>query len=105
MEATSITIGVSPNDLHVSLFGTVWQNSEKETITSNLLKLAKSMSGWFPFTWDDYKAFCTHTVTDSEHSVIRSFADDGYLHEVGGVYHFTQKMIGVYMTHSKQVTP
>lgn len=105
MEATAITIGVSPNDLHVSLFDTIWQNSEKETIASNLLMLAKSLNAWWPFTWEDYKAFCTHVVTDSEHSVIRSFVDDGYLREAEGVYHFTLKMIGVYMTHSEQVAP
>ena len=64
---------------------------------------------WKPFSWEDYKLFCTHNVTDTEKNVLNAFVNGGkpvwntsaYL-ESGwldlsddDMYSFTSKMISM----------
>lgn len=86
----------------------VFQNSECETILRNIIMLQKKRSNddWTPFSWDDYKAFCTHKVTDSEKGVLDAFVNGGkpvwntstylsagWLDFDGSNYSFTAKMV------------
>ena len=57
----------------------VFQNSECETILRNIILLQKEANpeAWTPFSWGDYKAFCTHNVTDKEKGVLDAFVNGG----------------------------
>lgn len=59
--------------------GSPLQNSESETILRNIVMLQKKVNpeAWTPFSWDDYKSFCTHRATDSEHRVLEAFVNGG----------------------------
>jgi len=86
----------------------VFNNEECELVLVNLVRMQKSTNElyWTSFTWEDYKNFCTHTVTDRERSVLTAFVkggkpvwsasavlDAGWLHLVDGKYSFSDKMI------------
>ena len=88
--------------------GSVFQNSESETILRNIVLLQKAANPeqWTPFTWEQYKAFCTHRVTESEKRVLDAFVNGGkpvtftsaylsagWLAFDGESYSFTKKMI------------
>lgn len=88
--------------------GSVFQNSECETILRNIVMLQKKANPerWTPFTWEDYKAFCTHKVTSSELGVLNAFVkggkpvfnttahlSPGWLSLEGDKFSFTDKMI------------
>ena len=95
------TITFRPSQVTKPLFDTVWRNSERETIATNLLKMARSNGdAWSSFTWDDYVGFCSHSVSPAEKAIINEFAETGYLKDENGIYSFTAKMIGVYMQYS-----
>jgi len=90
---------ISPSCVKKPLFGTVWQNCEKETVATNILKLARYGKGdkWESFTWADYVDFCSHQPSEEEHRILDEFASTGYLEKGdGGAYSFTNKIIGVY---------
>lgn len=96
-------LSIKPSDVDKPLFDSVWQNSEKEQIASNILKLARFRNGdtWGSFTKKDYVEFCSHRVTDSEYHILDKFAETGYLNkDSDGVYSFTRKIIGVYMQYA-----
>lgn len=59
--------------------GSVFRNSECETILRNIILLQKSANpdNWTPFSWEDYKAFCTHGVSSSEKGVLDTFVIGG----------------------------
>ncbi len=101
-----------PKDIRTDHYfmGSVFQNSECETILRNIVQMQKKQNpdSWQPFTWEQYKAFCTHKVTDSERGVLDAFVKGGkpvwntsaYLEsgwldygEKTGQYFFTAKMI------------
>lgn len=101
---------IAPKDISTGhhFMGSVFRNCECETILRNLVLLQKSMSTetWTPFSWDDYKKFCTHNVGDSEKGVLNAFVNggkpvwntsaylsDGWLNFDGEKYSFTKKMI------------
>jgi len=87
-----------PSELTGNLFGSPFGKRENEQVAKNLRIVAKLRGdNWLPFTWIDYTEHCTHTVTESEHSVINRFVDDDLLIEQEGKYYFTSKMIGFYM--------
>lgn len=90
--------------------GSPFQNSECETILRNIVLLQKAANpdAWTGFTWEQYKEFCTHQVTESERGVLDAFVrgdkpvnftsaylDSGWLdyEEKTGAYYFTPKMI------------
>jgi hypothetical protein len=87
-----------------------FQNSECETILSNVVLLQRhsNPSEWTPFTWEQYKAFCTHNVTESERRVLNCFVEGGkpswntsaviepgwmVFDEQAGTYRVTAKMV------------
>jgi len=63
----------------LNLMGSDFQNSECETILSNVIKQQRRANPeqWTPFTWDDYKAFCSHNVTETERDVLNAFVNGG----------------------------
>jgi len=86
----------------------VFKNEECEIVLGNLVRMQKSTNElyWTSFTWEDYKNFCTHNVTDRERSVLTAFVnggkptsnasadlDGGWLHLEDGNYFFSKKMI------------
>ncbi len=88
--------------------GSVFQNSEAETILRNIVMLQKKVNpkAWTPFSWEDYKNFCTHNVWDQEQRVLDAFVGGGkpvintstklscgWLDYNGTHYSFTEKMI------------
>ncbi len=90
--------------------GSVFGNSECETILRNIVMLQKNIDpeNWTPFSWEDYKAFCTHNVTESERGVLNAFVgggkpvwntstqiSPGWLEFDGERYSFTPQMIGM----------
>ncbi len=100
-----------PSDTqNVSLVGSSFQNSETETVVSNILFVLRKMDQqrWVPFSWDDYKKHCIHSVSEAERGVIFALTnggqpvanttahlDSGYLSENGGNYLVTQKLLDV----------
>ena len=94
--------------------GSPFGNCESETILANIVLLQKAANPneWTPFTWEQYKAFCTHNVTESERGVLNAFVnggkpvlrtsavlEPGWLKLEDGAYSFTPKM--VYMLTEK----
>lgn len=88
--------------------GSVFRNSESETILRNIIILQKNADpeNWTPFTWNDYQSFCSHRVTDSERGVLNAFVNGGkpvwntsayltagWLKLEGDQYSFTEQMI------------
>lgn len=57
----------------------IFQNTECETILRNIVLLQQDANPhkWTPFTWEEYKEFCTHNVTLSEKGVIDAFVKGG----------------------------
>ncbi len=100
---------ITPKQVPTNGFmNSVFQNSECETILRNivLLQKAKNPEKWTPFSWKDYKKFCTHNVTDSEQRVLDVFVNggksawntstyqqSGWLKFENEQYHFTDKML------------
>lgn len=91
-----------------NFMGSVFQNSECETILRNIVLMQKvqNSDSWQPFTWEQYKAFCSHKVTESERGVLNAFVNggkpvwntsasisSGWLAFDGLRYSFTEKMI------------
>ena len=88
--------------------GSVFQSSEAEKILRNIIMLQKKVNpkAWTPFSWEDYKNFCTHNVWDHEQRVLDAFVNggkpvrntsailtSGWLDFDGTHYSFTEKMI------------
>lgn len=85
----------------------VFQNSECETILRNIVLLQQQTPDkWTPFSWEEYKAFCSHRVSDAEKGVLDAFVNGGkpvtftsayltpgWLAFDGEKYSFTEKMI------------
>ena len=94
---------IKPSDVKKGLWDTPWQNSERETIAMNILKLARAKEDkWDSFTWQDYVEFCSHRPTLAEERILEEFASTGYLSKDGdGAYHFTRKIVGLYMMYSE----
>ena len=101
---------IQPKDIKTnhSFMGSVFQNSECETILRNIVLLQKHLNkeDWTPFTWEQYCNFCTHNVTQSERGVLDVFVNGGkavfntstiqqagWLSFNGEEYSFTAKMI------------
>ena len=69
-----------PSKISVSQYwSSLFQNSECETILNNVVRLQRNANPeeWTPFTWKQYKAFCTHNVTESERRVLDTFVNGG----------------------------
>ena len=103
---------ITPSMIPVNhwFMGSVFQNSESETILSNIVKLqrAKNPEEWTPFSWEDYKKFCTHGASDIERNVLDAFVNGGkpvlrtsatltpgWLDYNDTHYSFTEKMINM----------
>ena len=99
-----------PRDIRTDhgFMGSVFRNSECETILRNIVLLQKSVNpeNWTPFTWEQYKEFCTHNVGNSEKGVLMAFVNGGapvtftsarlqpgWLAFDGTYFSFTEKMI------------
>lgn len=109
-------MAVSPKEIRTNhdFMGSVFQNSECETILRNIVMLQKKANpeAWTPFSWEDYKAFCSHRVTDSEKGVLDAFVkggkpvsntssylSEGWLDFDGTNYSFTPKMVEMLGEH------
>lgn len=93
--------------------GSVFRNRECEKILRNIVLLQKNANpeAWTPFSWEDYKAFCTHNVTESERGILNAFVNGGsflntttyqsagWLDFDGEKYSFTRKMIDMLAEH------
>jgi uncharacterized protein YodC (DUF2158 family) len=91
-----------PSDFKGELFGTVWNNREKEIVAGNILLYAqKHGDSWFTshFTWDDYTSFCNHQVSNDEKTILDDFVKDGYLVKDNSTntYWFTVKIVAVFI--------
>ena len=100
-----------PNQISTESFiGSVFENSECETILRNIVILQKSKNphSWTPFSWDDYVEFCTHNVSLGEKRVLDTFVkggkpasntsaniSGGWLDYVEDKYLFTDKMVSM----------
>ena len=89
---------VKPSEVVEELMDTVWQNTEKEIVATNILKLSRFRNNnrWVPFSWDEYVAFCSHRATLSEQRILDDFAATGYLAKLGDTYVFTMRLLDVY---------
>jgi len=56
-----------------------FENSECETILRNVVmqQRAANPEQWTTFTWEQYKAFCTHNVGENERGVLNAFVNGG----------------------------
>lgn len=72
---------ISPKHIDVSdHFGSsAFMNSETETILRNVVKQQRKADpeNWTQFTWEQYKAFCTHKVSSSEKQVLDAMVNGG----------------------------
>lgn len=100
---------IFPKDINTKheFMNSCFQNIECETILMNIVLLQKqSPNEWTPFSWEEYKSFCTHRVYDSEKGVLdamvnggkpvsntSAFLSSGWLSFENGQYSFTPKMI------------
>lgn len=75
---------ITPNMIKTSdyFWASPFQNNETETILRNLVKMQKAhdkegFNGktWLPFTFEQYKSFCTHNIGNNEKDVIDSLVD------------------------------
>ena len=88
--------------------GSVFGLAECEIMLRNILLLQQQVNpdAWTPFSWCQYKAFCTHLVPDEAKLVLDAFVSGGrpvwnspvfvsggWLRFDGTHYHFTEKMI------------
>jgi len=103
----------NPNQINISrpFMGSVWQNSETETIARNVVVIQQKLDGtkWTPFTWEQYKAGCSHNVTVAEREVLEALVhggrpatftsailQPGYLtKDADGKYSVTEKFVDV----------
>ncbi len=92
---------IKPSDVKGPLMDTVWQNSEREIVATNILKMARFANDdqWASFTWEGYVDFCSHTPSHGEKAILDEFAENGYLRKENNTYHFELKIIGVYMQY------
>lgn len=99
---------IKPSEIAINhwFVGSVFRNSECETILRNIVCLQRKHSKFVPFSWDDYKSFCSHKVGEDERTVLDSFVDGryinyrisndaggGFLEMKEGKYCFTPKLI------------
>lgn len=99
---------IKPSDIDVNhwFMGSVFRSSECETILRNIVCLQRKHQKFTPFSWDDYKSFCTHSISADEKTILDSFVDGryisykisnaaggGYLEMKGDKYVFTSKLI------------
>jgi len=87
---------VKPKDIetHGHFFGTIWQNTEKETIARNIVLISQwNKNTWLDFTWEQYQAACEHEVTVKEESILDSLVRDGSLTCENGVYSVTDEFV------------
>ena len=87
---------IKPSDVTKPLGDTPWQNCERDTVATNILKLSHFRNGneWKPFTWKDYVKFCSHKPSWEEKAILDEFAETGYLaKDADGTYSFTLKII------------
>ena len=70
---------MKPSDYELKSFcGSNLKSCEAEIILSNIMKMLKGKEDKFlPFTWKEYKKFCSHNVTNYELEVIELLVDGG----------------------------
>lgn len=67
-------------DISSDLVGSKLRESNKETIAKNIIVNARNSGDqWSSFSFSEYKATCSHDVSDSERNVLDSLVADGYL--------------------------
>lgn len=71
---------MKPSDYNLRDFcGSKLRSCEAEEIARNIMLLLKANGDEFkPFTWKQYKKFCTHKVTKSDLRVIELFEFGGF---------------------------
>ena len=99
---TLAALNVKPSDVTVSLMGSIWQSCEKEWVAENIVKLSRFQNDdeWRPFTWEDYEKFCSYRCSYVDRGVLNELAETGYLEVADDIFHFTPKIIGVYIQHA-----
>lgn len=105
-----ITLSTPSQIITSGFWDSPFKNTECETILRNVVLLQRKVNPkeWTPFTWEQYKAFCTHNVAESERRVLDCFVnggkpawntsaviDPGWMtfDENGGGYSLTPKMV------------
>ncbi len=77
------TLSVRPQDIQTTnsygFMGSGFRNTECETIARNIVMLLQkaNSTSWTSFSWDDYKKFCTHKVSDAELGVLEAMVSGG----------------------------
>ncbi len=118
------TPSVRPQDIQTTdsfgFMGSGFRNTECETIARNIVMLLKKAdpSSWTSFSWDDYKTFCTHSVSDTERGVLDAMVSGGrpvwntstslapgYLKKSGGRYEVTAQFIDALPAEVKVAVP
>jgi len=96
------SLGFKPSEVSGSLMDSCWQRAETEWVAENICKLARFRNDdeWHSFTWEDYVEFCSHSPSYKDHVVLKEFVKTGYLELHGDAFHFTSKLLGVYLQHS-----
>ena len=103
---------VSPKQIRTNheFMNSVFRSSECETVLRNIIMLQKKKNPdeWTPFSWDEYKEFCTHSATNFEKDILNAFVNGGkpiryssaylspgWLDFDGTNYSFTEKMVNM----------
>ena len=72
---------LKPAQVNISgpFFGSAWKSCETEIVARNIVVFQQKLDGskWTPFTWEQYKAGCEHTVTESERGVLEALTNGG----------------------------
>jgi|SRR5579872_1080554 len=76
---------VKPSDMQTGLLGSNFQKREKELIAGDIIVISqKNGDTWFDFSFDDYRKYCGHIVTEKEHSVLNALAMDDEVLDLKG---------------------
>jgi len=87
-----------PKDINTNIdfyIGSSLKKAEHEIVLCNIVKMLKKINNkeWTAFSWDDYLAFCTHTVTYKEKCVLEELVDAKWINTEHGKYYLAQKTI------------
>ncbi len=91
-------VGMKPSDFNIKshFYSTIWGNSEKEQIARNIvyISLTKMDDEFLPFSWEEYKKYCEHKVTEQEKWVLDDLAEGKYLFFKNNKYEVNAAFLG-----------
>ena len=81
-------------DLRMRLIGSPLQNTEMELVAANIILISQQNGDeWTPFSWEEYKARCSHKVSLAESGILEMLSKKGVLDSANGEYSINDSFI------------